>query len=200
MKRIISLFLCVLLLAGVACGFGGCSANVEMTDENITKTVEKAEQALKEFDTKALKKYVDSKTLDVIIPIADKKEAFKTLGQAMFSNLTMEIKSIDAENATVTLEVINKDLMVPATAFAYDLKSNYSNAQLLTKLDDDNFINENLNPLIEKIDSAEMKKEKTEITLKVKNGKKNLMLAFDEEGEDAVSGDALSAIKSVFGV
>ena len=171
-----------------------------MTEENVTETVEKAQTALKEFDTKALKKYVDSETLDVIIPIAEKREEFRTLGKAMFKNLKMEIKSIDLDKSTVTLEVINKDLMVEATAFAYSLKTNYSNAQLLTKVNDDEFINKNLNPLIEKIEGAKMKKEKTEITLTVKKAKRNLVLVFDTEGEDAVSGDALSAIKSVFGV
>ncbi len=199
MKRIISLLMCVILLAGIACGFAGCSS-AKMTEENVTETVEKAQTALKEFDTKALKKYVDSETLDVIIPIAEKREEFRTLGKAMFKNLKMEIKSIDLDKSTVTLEVINKDLMVEATAFAYSLKTNYSNAQLLTKVNDDEFINKNLNPLIEKIEGAKMKKEKTEITLTVKKAKRNLVLVFDTEGEDAVSGDALSAIKSVFGV
>ena len=199
MKRIISLLMCAVLLGSIACGFSGC-ANVEMTEENITETVEKAQTALKEFDTKALKKYVDSETLNVIIPIAEKKEAFQTLGKAMFKNLEMEIKSIDVAKSTVTLEVINKDLMVEATAFAYSLKTNYSNAQLLTKLNDDDFIDKNLSPLIEKIDNAKMKGEKTEITLTVKKAKRNLVLMFDSQGEDAVSGDALSAIKSVFGV
>ncbi len=198
MKKVVSLILCALMLTGIMCGFSGC-ANVEMTEENITDTVTKAEVALQEFNTKDLKKYVDSKTLDVIIPIAEKKEAFQTLGKAMFSNLKMEVKSIDTEKGTVTVDVINKNLVVDATAFAYELKSNYSTTQLLNKLNDDEFINEKLNPLIEKIDKAEMQKEKTEITLKVNQGKRNLVLTFDDEGEDAVSGGALSAIKSAFG-
>jgi hypothetical protein len=180
--------------------FASCSKSVEITEENITETVGVVETALKEFDTKTLSKYVDSKTLGVIIPIAEKNEAFLTLGRAMFGNLEMEIVSIDPENSTVTVEVINKDLYVDATDFAYQLNNNYSKMQLLGKLEDDEFINDNLNPLIEKIDAAPMLSEKKQITLSVKQGKRNLVLGFDETAEDAVSGGALGAIKSVFGV
>ncbi|MBE6720275.1 MAG: hypothetical protein E7571_06445 [Ruminococcaceae bacterium] len=152
------------------------------------------------FDTENLNKFVDSSTLGVIIPFAEKKEAFRTLGKAMFKNLKMEVKSVDVENKTVTLEVINKDLALDAADFAYNLKYSYSTTQLLGMLDNDDFINKNLNPLIEKIDAAKMQSKSTEITLKIKEGKKNLVLVFDDKSEDAVSGGALSAIKSAFGV
>ena len=118
----------------------------------------------------------------------------------MFKNLEMEIVSVDAENGTVTVSVINKDLAADASEFAYNLKTNYSTMELLGKLEDDAFINENLNPLIEKIEAAPMRSERTEITLKIKQDKHNLVLVFDDTGEDAVSGGALSAIKSVFGI
>ncbi len=200
MKKTISILLCAVLVISVAAGLSGCSGKTEMTDENITAAVETAQSALKEFDTDELSKYVDSKTLGIIIPFAEKKEAFRTLGKAMFENLSMEIVSIDAEKGTVTLSVINKDLSLEASAFAYDLKYNYSTTQLLTLLDNDDFINENLGTLIEKIGQAKMQEKPTEITLTVKQGKKNLMLVFDDESENAVSGGALGSITSAFGV
>lgn len=200
MKKIICAILSVALMSTAVLGLSACSGKAEVNEENILYAVEQADAALKDFDTENLNKFVDSSTLGVIIPFAEKKEAFRTLGKAMFKNLKMEVKSVDVENKTVTLEVINKDLALDAADFAYNLKYNYSTTQLLGMLDNDDFINKNLNPLIEKIDAAKMQSESTEITLKIKEGKKNLVLVFDDKSEDAVSGGALSAIKSAFGV
>ena len=48
-----------------------CSTlNNEMTEENITKTVDRAFDALAKFDTDDLNKYVDSPTLTTIISYA----------------------------------------------------------------------------------------------------------------------------------
>ena len=198
MKRFLSVILCASLVFTMLFGFSACAKKTEINSENITLAVEKAEEALKEFDTKALSNYVDSKTLGVIIPIAEKKDAFLKLGQAMFKNLSMEIVSIDEANATVKVKVINKDLYSPATDFANSLNSNYSKMQLLGLLDDDAFISRNLDPLIEKIEAAPMQNEETELTLTVTQGKRNLVLGFDDAAEDIVSGGALGAIKSVF--
>ena len=200
MKKTISLALAAMLVLSVLFGFAGCSAKTEINEENITAAVTEAEAALKAFDTKKLNKYVDSKTLGVIIPVAEKNEAFLKLGQAMFANLEMEIVSVDVESASVTVKVLNKDLSADASAFAYDLNRNYSKMQLLGLLDNQDFIDKNLNPLIEKIDAAPMQSEETELTLKVYQGKHNLVLGFDETAEDYVSGGALGAIKSVFGI
>ncbi|MBE6817139.1 MAG: hypothetical protein E7520_05495 [Ruminococcaceae bacterium] len=200
MKKILSLLLCAVLLAGVTCGFAGCAAKTEINEKNITAAVEKTAAALQEFDTKTLGKYVDSKTLGVIIPVAEKNEAFLKLGTAMFVHLTVEIVRIDVDAATVTVKVNNKDLYADASAFAYELNSHYSKMELLGLLNNQSFIDENLNPLIEKIEAAPMKSEAQEITLKVTQGKRNLVLGFDDAAEDAVSGGALGAIKSVFGV
>ena len=45
-----------------------------------------------------------------------------------------------------------------------------------------------------------MMSEAREITLSVKKGEENLVLVFDEEAENAVSGGALGAIKSAAGI
>ncbi len=200
MRRFLSAILCAALVFTVLFSFTACAKKAEINAENITLAVEETEKALKDFDTKALEKYVDSKTLGVIIPVAEKKEEFMTLGKAMFESLSMEIVSIDEDAASVTVKVINKDLYSDAASFAYELNSNYSKMQLLGLLDDDSFIDKNLQPLIDKIEKAPMKSEETELTLKVYQGKRNLVLGFDDTAEDVVSGGALGAIKSVFGV
>ena len=41
--------------------------------------------------------------------------------------------------------------------------------------------------------------EGVDITLNIEQGSKNLKLSFDENAENAVSGGALTAIKSIFG-
>lgn len=200
MKKTLSALLSAMLIISVLFGFAGCSAKTEINEENITAAVTQAEAALKAFDTKKLEKYVDSKTLGVIIPFAEKNEAFLKLGQAMFANLEMEIVGVDTDAASVTVKVINKDLYNDASEFAYDLNRNYSKMQMLGLLDNQDFIDKNLNPLIEKIDAAPMQSGEKEITLTVSQGKRNLVLGFDDTAEDAVSGGALGAIKSVFGV
>jgi hypothetical protein len=39
-----------------------------------------------------------------------------------------------------------------------------------------------------------------EVTLDIEQGKKNLVLSFDTDAEDAVSGGALTSIKSIYSV
>ena len=53
----------------------------------MTATVDQAFSALKDFNTKKLEKYVDSKTLSVIISYANKHDQFADLGKALFKNL-----------------------------------------------------------------------------------------------------------------
>lgn len=169
-----------------------------MTEENITETVDVAMTALKEFDTERLEKYVDSSTLTTILGYAKDHQQFVDLGKAIFENLTYEVKSVDIENATVTISVSNKDLYQVASDFAQDLKSNYSAIQLLSKLSNDSFLDRKLGVLCEAIDSAVMLPDSTEITLKVEQDSKNLVLVFDGEAENQVSGGALSAIKDIY--
>ena len=106
MKKTLSILLCI---AFMLVSFTACSSNA-MTEKNVTKTVDTAFAALKEFDTDTLQKYVDSTTLNTIVGYAEKHEQLKQLGQAIFENVDYEIKSIDLDKKTVTVTVKNKDL------------------------------------------------------------------------------------------
>ncbi len=198
MKKAVSLLLCVILLC---LSLTACSGpNADMTEENITATVETAETALKEFDIDDLNKYVDSATLSVILGYAEKHEQFVSLGKAIFANLEMEVTGIDIENQTVTVSVTNKNLYQAASDFAEKLRADYSTLQLLTKLNNNTFLDGKLNALCKEIDKAELIPEAVEITLDIEQGKKNLILSFNDNAEDAVSGGALSAIKSIYSI
>lgn len=195
MKKTLSILLC---LAFMLVSFTACSSN-SMTKKNVTKTVDTAFAALKEFDTDTLQKYVDSSTLNTIVGYAEKHEQLKQLGQAIFENVDYEIKSIDLDKKTVTLTVKNKDLAQGASEFANELKKDYSAFQLLAKLSDDTFLDSRLAQLKEKIADAQMEENGVDITLNIEQGSKNLKLAFDDTAENAVSGGALSSIKAIFG-
>lgn len=150
MKKTLSLVLALILCLS----FTACSGpNAEMTEENITETVATVETALKEFDTEALDKYVDSATLSVIIKYAEEHEQFSQLGKAIFENLELEVKEIDIDNKTVTVTAKNKDLSEATSEFAEKLQSNYSNFALLKKLNDDAFLDEKLTELQDKINA-----------------------------------------------
>lgn len=195
MKKTLSILLC---LAFMLVSFTACSSN-SMTEKNVTKTVDTAFAALKEFDTDTLQKYVDSTTLNTIVGYAEKHEQLKQLGQAIFENVDYEIKSIDLDKKTVTVTVKNKDLAQGASDFANELKKDYSAFQLLAKLSDDTFLDSRLAQLKEKIADAQMEENGVDITLNIEQGSKNLKLTFDDTAENAVSGGALSSIKAIFG-
>jgi hypothetical protein len=197
MKKIISVLLCAVMLC--LC-FTGCSSNNELTEANVEKTVDKAFSALADFNTKDLKKYVDSSTLSTIISYADDHEQFAELGKAIFENLTYEITNIDLDNQTVTISVNNKDLYSVASDFAARLKEDYSTFQLLLKLSDDSFLDRKLASLCKDIANAELSGDTTEITLSIEQDSKNLVLVFDNDAENAVSGGALSAIKQIYNI
>ncbi len=196
MTKTIKRIACLIMCALIALSFSGCS-NTEMTEENVKSTVETVETALKEFDSKTLEKYVESETLSYIMKFANKHEQFKKLGQAIFENLTMEVKDVDLEKKTVSVSVKNKDLYTTASNFVYDLLQNYSSVQLLQKLDDEKFLDNSLGELTKNISQAKIKNDELKITLTIKQGKKNLVLGFNETAEDAVSGGAIEAIKSI---
>lgn len=195
MKKALSVILCAVILL---MSLSGCTGSAELTEDNVTKTVDKAFTALKEFDADDLDKYVDSSTLSIIIGYANKHEQFAQLGKAIFANLSYEITDIDLEAKKVTVAVKNKDLFAVASDFAAQLKSDYSTFQLLSKLNDEKFLDINLNALCEQIDSAPMSDKETQITLGIEQSSKNLVLVFDDAAEDGVSGSALNAIKNIY--
>ncbi len=197
MKKFLSVVLCAVMM--LMCFTACSSTSNEMTEANITKTVDKAFDALKDFDSDDLKKYVDSPTLTIIMGYAEKHQQFADLGKAIFNNLSYEVTNIDLENKQVTVKISNKDLQEVAGTFADNLKKDYSTFQLLAKLRDDNFLDRKLSELTEDISNAPMLNGEIEITLNVEQGSNNLVLVFGDNAEDAVSGGALSAIKSIYG-
>lgn len=192
LKKFVSVSLCLVLIFALC----SCSSNVEMTEENITETVQIVDTALKDFDTKKLKKYVDSQTLNVIMNFAEDHEQFAELGRKIFAGMEMNIDSIDTTAGTVTVTVTNKNLTAVASQFAGQLLSDYTKVQLLAQLKNESFLDSGLSTLTDGI-ANELAKTEATITLKVKQGKRNLVLSFDEDAENAVSGGALSAIKSL---
>ncbi len=193
-KNSMCIFLCLLMAFSLA----ACSAGTELTEQNINQTVAKVEKALKDFDEKELKKYVESDTLSKILAVSNGKKQFKELGQAIFKDLSISVDSIDIENSSVTVSILNKDLYQPASDFATELSQTYTDVQLIGKLNDEDFLNNNLSKLTKQIDSAPMQTQPQQVTLGIKKGKKNLVLVFDEEAENAVSGGALGAIMKAF--
>ena len=193
-KNSMCIFLCFL----IAFSMSACSAGTELNENNINQTVLMVEKALKDFDEDELKKYVESETLSKILSVSNGKKQFKELGEAIFENLSMEITEINLESSTVTLSVLNKDLEPCATEFSQRLRNTYTDFQLIGKLNDDDFLNSQLGYLTNEISKAEMQKSSTNITLSVKKSKKNLVLVFDEDAENAVSGGALGAIMKTF--
>lgn len=188
---------CIALCLAIMFSFSGCSGSNELTEENVTATVEAAATALKTFDEKALNKYVDSKTLSYILKFAESHEQFSKLGRAIFENLEVEIESIDLDAKTVNVSVKNKTLSMVASSFTRKLLEEHSKLQLLNLLNDDAFLDSSLGELIDGINSAAMQDASVTVTLKIVQGKKNLMLSFDDEAENAVSGGALNAIKTL---
>lgn len=199
MKNILKKITCFALVLAFILSFAGCSSSsAELTEENVTKTVELAETALKEFDKKSLDKYVDSKTLDTILSFADGHDQFAELGKGIFNSLEIEIDSIDLANKTVTINVSNKDLFLVASEFTADLLDSFTTIQLLTKLTNDSFLDTSLSVLLSNINSVTENVSAT-VVLNIKQDKKNLVLSFDEDAENAVSGGALGAINSIIG-
>lgn len=196
MKKIISIVLC---LTFICLAFAGCSGpNADMTEENITQTVDVVEAALKDFDTEKLGKYVNSPTLSIIGKYANKHKQFQELGRAIFKNLEIDVKSINIDEKTVTVSVSNKDLTEVASSFVTSLNDQYTAFQLLSMLNDESFLDVNLAQLCEEIDKAEMINQPVEVTLTITPNGKNLIFTFDEKAENSVSGGALSEIKRIY--
>ena len=193
---IVSIFMCVVISA--LCLTSCSGPGNDMTEENIKATVAEAVDALKEFDTERLGKYVDSSTLSVIVGYAKDHKQFTDLGKAIFASLEYEVKEIDLENGTVTVSFKNKDLYQAAADFASQLKKDYSSFQLLTKLNEEDFLDLKLAQLTKAIEDAPMLESATDVKLSITQGKKNLVLTFDKDAENAVSGGSLNAINSIY--
>ncbi len=195
MKKILCVLLSVLFIAGM---FSACSTKPtnELTKDNVELTVNTVFENLVNFNCDELDKYVSSTTLSIIIKYAKTHSQFSDLGSAMFSSLTYEIKDIDLDNKTVTLAVQNKDMFNLAYDYTSELMKTYSSFDLMQRLTDDTWLDNNLAKLTEEISKAEMQSEQAEITLTILVGRQNLMLEFTEDDENAISGGALSAIKA----
>lgn len=197
MKKIISVLTVIAMMAVIFCG---CSKpNAELTESNVTKTVDVAFSALKNFDTEDLQTYVNSSTLDLIITYANQHQQFVDLGKAIFKNLDYQIKDIDLENKTVTVSVTNKNLRDAAQSFVEKLTSAYTTFQILGKLSNETWLNQKLDELTSAINESQMNDGYIDITLNIEQSGDHLVLSFDDDAEDAVSGGAITAIKSVFG-
>ena len=201
MKKFLAIFLSVLI---IACSFSACSAkpNNKLTEKNVTVTINTIFDALKVFDSATVKRYVDSTTLDQILTYASRKEQFRKLGVAIFENVEYEIKNIDIDNKTVTLSVKNKDLSEVASEFTEGLMKEYASisgvVQLLKDITNDTWLDENLSVLTKGISAAVMQNKEVDVDLSFEQKNDRLVFTFTLEAEDAVSGGALTAIKSLF--
>ena len=194
-KRGISLFLCLAMVFALS----ACSGRA-MTEENITKTVELVEKALREFDRDTLQKYVSSKTLDYIIRFANSKEQFDTIGKLLFEKLELTVQSVDVENQTVTLEIVNRDMTEIARRYSKLIKD-YSGGNALDMvklLNDDEFLDISVRSITSQISYATVPDNPVVLTVSVSKGSKNLVLNLDEEAENAVSGGVVKEISAAF--
>ena len=195
MQKNIKRSLCLVLCLAMTLGLSACSGGASMTEENITVTVETIEKALKDFDTVTLQKYVNSSTLKTIINLSNSHSQFRELGKAMFEKLEIEVKSFDKKDKTVTLLVKNRDMSNIATEYVKELTAGKTVFPLAGLLNNDAFLDTSLQKLTSQISEATVPDNPTEITVSVEKGKKNLVLNFDENAENAVSGGVLTAIK-----
>lgn len=200
MKKTISLLLVFIMVALTFCACSSKPTN-KISDRNVKNTVDVIFEALKEFDTKTVKTYVNSNTLDVILTYASRKEQFKKLGTAMFENLSYEIKDIDLEEQNVTISVKNKDLTKIASDYTSDLLKQYAGLtgmiELAKSITDDAWLNSNLAILTNGIKKAAIRDDAVEVTLHFEQKSDRLLFEFTETSEDAVSGGALTEIKKI---
>lgn len=196
LKRGLSLFLCFAMVFALS----ACSGRA-MTEDNITKTVELVEKALREFDRDTLKKYVSSRTLDYIIRFANNNEQFDTIGKLLFEKLELNIQSVDVDNQTVTLEIINRDMTEIANRYTALIKD-YSNGgktlDMVKLLSDEEFLDISVRSITSQISYATIPDNPVVLTVSVSKGAKNLVLNLDEEAENAVSGGVVAVISDAF--
>ena len=195
-KKSLSLILCFVLTLALS----ACSSETSINEENVNNTVTAVEKALKDFDRLSLKAYVKSSTLETILNLSKSHSQFTALGQAMFEKLEISVKSFDKKNQTVTLLVKNRDMAEIGANFAKELTDGRSALDMMKLLNDDAFLDSSLKKLTAEISEATVPDNPTEITVSIEKGNNNLILVFDEEDENAVSGGALTAIKNAITV
>lgn len=200
MRSYLKRSICFLLAVMMTLSLSACSAGTRMTEENITKTIQKVEKALREFDTQTLEKYVSSKTLDYIIRYAAEHEQINRVGKLLFKNLEINIKSVDTKNATASVEVKNKDLALGGERYMrlLNTRSRGDTFKMLELMSDEDFLNLSEKMLTAQISRATVPDNPTAVTLKIKKGKGNLIVSFDEKAEDAVAGGAVKSIKNAY--
>jgi hypothetical protein len=195
LKRGLSLFLCLTLVLA----FSACSKAAKLTEDNIIKTAQLVEKAFREFDSKTLQKYINSKTLNYIIQYSENKDQIKQLGLAMFENVTFGVKSVDLKNSKVTLSVNNKDMKLIGERYVKMLNHLYkSPVEMIKALSDDVFLDRSLRSLKAQISRATVPDNPTEVTVSVTPQKDGVVFNLTTEAEDAVSGGALTAITGAF--
>ena len=132
MKKITKSALCFLLAIITVFSLSGCS-KVQMTEDNILQTVIDVETALKDFDEETLKKYVDSKTLDVIIQYAEKHIQFEQLGTRIFESMSdsplfcrslslLKGRSVDKNFRFIPGDVLVAILLMGFIKFKFEVK------------------------------------------------------------------------------
>lgn len=211
MKNILKKAVCIVLCLTMCFGFSGCSSN-ELTEDNVTQTVEKVEKALKNLNITTLQKYARSETISsfsgylgangstgsIDLKTLSKLTPFIDLCDAIFENMTMEVVSIDLEAQTVDVAINNKDLYTTTCLFAYYLKKDYSTQQLLNIVANEEKLEKQVDALLEDFEEAEMMSEPQIVTLKIEQGENNLILVFDKDAEHAVTSGVVTAFLAVF--
>lgn len=212
MKKVAKKIICITLCLALCFGFGGCSSN-ELNEENVTATIQKAEEGFKDLNVATLGKYVKFGTLsnfssslgenvDIAqsISVGDLSDLkpFAELCNILFANLDIEIDSINLEEMTVDVTITNNDYYTPALLYAYNLKKTYSTQDLLRLFSNQERFEEKLNELIISLKDAETTTKTTTATIKIEQGDKNLVLVLDKDAEYAVTAGVISAIMSIY--
>ena len=197
-KKLLCLLLCTLMVFS----FSGCSSK-KLSEENVNKTIETVENAFIDASVVTLNKYTKFDTvLSNKIKVDPKnlggKKKLLELTKVLFENLEIEVNSVDLEEMTVTLNVTNKVTYLTTDNFLTNLKKSNSVTQIITNLSDDEFVTKNVDIYIKELEKAPIASSPRTITVKFEQGKHNLVLLFDDEAINAITGGASEALKKNF--
>lgn len=214
MEKAAKTIICIILCLAMCFGFGGCSSN-ELSESNVTATVDKVEQAFKDLNVATLAKYIKFGTLSNLssslgedvnladsISVSDVSQLkpFVSLCDIMFANLEIEINSINLEEMTVDVSITNADYYQQSMIFAYNLKKNYNLQELLSLMANQQRFEEKLGELITSLEETEVQTKTIEATLTIEQGDKNLVLVLDKNAERAITGGVLTSIMTIYGI